>query len=974
MEHLKSLVKILWALHNSLSEHNPLFRITKASGFSLEPFMHQADLFVRLACRRPIRALIADDVGLGKTIEALLLADYLMRRGEVKRALILVPRAILEQWRSELLRLGLRPVVVRGHQDLDKEGSVYLVKIDTAKRERLKKAVLNIGWDFIIIDECHKVGRVGSRETKRLSFVKQLLGKNPAAHVLMLSATPHRGKEDDYLERLRLIDPYLTKDEGLGRDFYMLARDSIVFRRTKEDVNEYYEMGEKIFTEARLALYLVEPTETEKKYYDGIDTLTRKILKDYYDKIKKGPVPIPLLIALIDKRALSSPEAGLKTLKTIIERRLHNLTEKKLGRDELREILEEGDEEEGEAVVGILAMYAEKYLDQYRDNVEEIIELAEAIRNDRDSRFAATLDIANHHVRLGENVVIFTEYRDTAEYIYRKLEDAGYRDIMRITGYDVQKDPNIIEKAKEWLSEGKGRILVSTDVAAEGLNLQAASVVINYEPPWSPLRLEQRIGRVWRLGQRRNVSAYVILLATEYEKVVFDILYLKLLSISNAQLKPKAPDELVVVNSAMEKLAYDLSKASLDISYATAFEEGVDEEEDLSAFSLWKAYKLGGRRALEKLVESLIAKMQRLRMQYREYGLERSMSYSIDKVLVSLAGVRSRRKLFEALGALLESLVRAHGGEYDRVGGILKHGMIYLRGVNDLASVLRAMDRVLDAFEKKRSSSSDLPLNIVCSGYDGEIHVFEVSVCSEGYEVAKLVVPIIEGRVSSLDVLFENLSRAFQAKCISVDGASFDEKTLLTKIQNTVADSLRSAYSQFIRYREDLSNRGLRDRDRWSPASRDSPNICGGGKTRRLFSIFGGMNISVVESLALSEDKKNVEEVAMKIAIEYERRSGRNPVNVSIDSTKHYDIYSEGKGEIRYIEVKGHSGSGVVAELTKEEFEVARKYGDKYWLYIVINIGRGEPILLTIKDPLNRMHIEPIERREIRYILKPRGG
>ena len=224
-------------IFNELYKHDPLFWLPAISGFEYEPYVHQAELFIRLSLRSPIRALIGDDVGLGKTIEAMMILRYWLNNSDDRtKALILVPRAILEQWVNELRKVGIMPVVINEPRDLRSVNSrVYISKIDTAKRDRLRNAILSEKWDFIIIDECHKVGLVNGRKTDRYKFVEELVGKNPGANLLMLSATPHRGKNDDYLARLYLLDNYLIHDKRLENDtdFYELTRNAIVFSRPK---------------------------------------------------------------------------------------------------------------------------------------------------------------------------------------------------------------------------------------------------------------------------------------------------------------------------------------------------------------------------------------------------------------------------------------------------------------------------------------------------------------------------------------------------------------------------------------------------------------------------------------------------------------------------------------------------------------------------------------------------------------------
>ena len=972
-----SLTTALFIL-NELYKYNPLFWLPSISGFEYEPYAHQAELFIRLSLRSPIRALIGDDVGLGKTIEAMMVLKRWLDNSNGK-AIILIPRAILEQWIAELRRIGIMPTIVNEPKDLrDASSRVYISKIDTAKRDRLKTEILKQKWDFIIIDECHKVGIVNGKKTERYTFVEELMSKNPGVNLLMLSATPHRGKNDDYLARLYLLDNYIIKDKRLENDydFYSLTRNAIVFRRIKDHVNKIYE-NERIFPDAKLHVYLIKPSEDESKYYKELDALTRSILRDYYDKVNEEGRVIPLLAALIDKRGLSSPKAGLNTLTRIIERRAHVLGDK-VSLSDIEAYLEEDEELEvdnDEEINSILVKYA-NYLVTYSDSIKKVVEYAKrALEND--SRFKAVLRLIRSHISNGDSIIIFTEYRDTAGYVYEKLiNELTNVDVKKLTGDDLQSNPNVIDDIKRWLQECKDNrrpcVLVSTDVAAEGLNLQAANVIINYEVPWTPLKIEQRIGRVWRLGQDRDVTAYIVSLATDFEKAIFDVLFTKLFAEISARVEVKTP-EAVIFNDVNNEVIYDLTKYEGDFASAVEVErseKGKVISERLTPYTLWRIYKIEGKEGLNEIVRSVVARIRELKEHYHKLGFSTEKA-SLQSILSTLVGFKNRRELTESVDLIIRTIITKLGGNYDEGKKIISYNGRVWKVKKVPTDLIKVLSNILQIVS---SHNSIVPAYILCSEYDKTVHIYRVCIKTNPNTPYCTLVPVINDEIRPLSDLVREIPNIVNAGCIPANDSNLNDDALRNKvIDHVLKKGVYIVIGPFEKYINDLISMKVREKsDDWFPKIIEEVN----DKVfaERVLSIFGGFEISKIysEEVRSSIDNKNIEEMAMKIAIEYEKKHGRDPKDVS--KYEHYDIYSIGpNGEVRYIEVKGHADPVPIAELTEDEFKFALEHHDRYWLYLVFDINR-KPILLTIKDPLSSMDISTIEKVERRYILKPKSG
>jgi SNF2 family DNA or RNA helicase len=288
--------------------YHPFFfmlRMSTTSDDPVYPFAHQLELLSKLFARKPIRVLIGDEIGLGKTVSAIMIIKYLLETEGVKRTLILVPRVLMQQWLTELKRFGLtnvmrleRDTIPSYHEQGFPQG-IYIASIDLVKKEKHKRWILDSTWDLVVIDEAHRVGKLVNRETLRFVLVSELIGRSDA-NVVMLTATPHKGKPEDYIERLKLVDPSLkaSPKELDDERFYRLCMGSIVFRRTKPDVNDIYEKT-RIFTDCKFRAKVVRTSEEEELFHRELIEFLRAKLLQYYNMVGEEPKALPLLMTLI---------------------------------------------------------------------------------------------------------------------------------------------------------------------------------------------------------------------------------------------------------------------------------------------------------------------------------------------------------------------------------------------------------------------------------------------------------------------------------------------------------------------------------------------------------------------------------------------------------------------------------------------------------------------------------------------------
>jgi superfamily II DNA or RNA helicase len=542
MELKEAVITMLTNVLNQYIYH-PLFSPYLRTSNENPPrhYLHQCETLARLALRKPIRVLIGDEIGLGKTITAIAIAKYLENTGRARKTLIVVPRVLVLQWRKELVRMGIPTSKIR-HLERDNiefykmvgfpEG-YYIVSMDLLKREEKISKIVDVEWDLIIVDEVHKFGYKTQRFWK---IGKMLIEGKPARNVIFLSATPHRGDPRDYILRLKLLDPYLVEDwKNLNRRiFYEVTHGAILFRRTKEDVNNIYE-DERIFTDAKFYAGLVVGREDEKEFVKELVAFLRtKLVEFAYERGIVSEKIIPLLVLLIFKRATSSPYSAWTTLQRLLIRRVEPDFPNELIAN-VESFLGVGYEDveverDPEEVFNEFLDRASSLLSQ--TDIEKIRELGDAARSimkKGDTKLTATISLLEDIMTKSDSkVIIFTEYKDTLDYIIDNLKrkhPEWENSLLSLSSVET-RDEKLFNKVRQaFEKDPKARILVATDVIAEGVNLQVANIVINYEIPWSLIKLEQRIGRVWRLGQNRDVESYTLFMDNIADKAALNSLY-----------------------------------------------------------------------------------------------------------------------------------------------------------------------------------------------------------------------------------------------------------------------------------------------------------------------------------------------------------------------------------------------------------------------------------------------------------------
>jgi SNF2 family DNA or RNA helicase len=604
-------------------EYDKLLSISN-SKMVLEPYQLLAVKKVMESLRQ--RFLIADDVGLGKTIEAGLVMQELTARHRGRRILVVVPASLQDQWKKEMQRHFHRAFYIynsrkmEGIQELvDENLNPWLAKnsiitsIDWVKPqyEGTGASRRNINpifdqlmkvekpWDLLIIDEAHYV----STDSNRADLARAI--QERCDSLLLLTATPHSGNPEHFFNLLNLIDPFMFADpEDLDRPDARERVDKVMIRRGKETIFELNETGElvKKFKERDPQPIEIEFTEAEQELYEAVSAYTGEGWAHLIRQRKITPAERYMgkfLLMLVQKRMVSSLFALRETLARRIDSIVESRTVTRIQAGESRDIarllkdynggefMEDEDRELVEHYIEtrrVQSMYAERTT-EVRTLRSLLAKSDELIKAGQDSKLSWMTEFLRNLFAQdpSEKVIIFTEYRDTLGYLKSKLENQWFIEPDSIVvihgGMPLGENEDEIDSklyAERRFNDPDTRLLLATDAASEGLNLQRhCHILINYELPWNPIRLEQRIGRIHRYGQRRIARIYNLMIKGSKEAEIFKRLQEKI-EIIRKQLGNMAEVLGVLERISLEDVILRVLDRSVDIA-----EVGPIAEEEL---------------------------------------------------------------------------------------------------------------------------------------------------------------------------------------------------------------------------------------------------------------------------------------------------------------------------------------------------------------------------------------------------------
>ncbi|WP_298446192.1 helicase-related protein, partial [Gordonia sp. (in: high G+C Gram-positive bacteria)] len=502
----------------------------------ISPLPHQLRaVYGELLPRTPLRYLLADDPGAGKTIMAGLYAKELLLRGDLDRMLIVAPGGLVEQWQDELLtKFGMHATVLSRelitaspHGDPFPANPRMIARMDQlARNPELLAHLEESEWDLVVVDEAHRMsaswhGPNGDlHETQRFRLGR-LLGRR-TRNLLLMTATPHAGNEDNFQLFLSLLD----EDRFVGRSRSGTTADTtgLMRRMVKEELLTFE--GRPLFPEriAETVPYQLSPAE--QQLYDEV---THYVRNEMNRVTQDGDTPrrrtVGFALTVLQRRLASSTHAVLRSLQRRRDRLIVKRADVLAGRaafddhvptpdpdtfdDPDEYSAEEYESLEEEVVDAATAARTVAELDTEIACLDRLVTLATDVRNrGTDRKWDQLRSLITDHRLLRDDdgrprkLIIFTEHRDTLDYLARQLRNVIGNDDAVLTIHGGTSRSERIAVRERFTNEPDRQILVATDAAGEGLNLQAAHLMINYDLPWNPNRIEQRFGRIHRIGQR----------------------------------------------------------------------------------------------------------------------------------------------------------------------------------------------------------------------------------------------------------------------------------------------------------------------------------------------------------------------------------------------------------------------------------------------------------------------------------------
>lgn len=538
------------------------FHFLLANESHIDPNPHQINAFcAAIDAMKTGGMVLADEVGLGKTIEAGLVLRYVLESG-AKKVLIALPASLRKQWELELEdKFDLKSVILDRltvehdaedwHKKLADRQSVRIVITSYDYSGKLMKRFPDVKWDFLIIDEAHNLRNLNG--TKR---AKRLFGLSGGIPKILLTATPLQNSLMDLYGLVSFIDPRIFGSEKVFRQRYIKDEDyddlkreltPVLYRTLRKDVAGYMHFVKRICKTVDFEL-----SRDEIELYERVNLFLKK------DVLYSIPTSNRALIILVIRKLMASSSFALIETFEVLKKRLEKLYEGTKSADAQEgfdlfwsfvedEIDESGFEETDDEDTATQKAYIQAELDE----VNAIIDVAKRIKtNSKVTALKQALEIGFSYQRdhgIAQKAVVFTESKRTQKYIAEELRKSGYseEDILLFNGgFDDTMSKKIYQawQAKNYGNANYGRsveykhaivdsfrenakILICTDAGSEGLNLQFCNTVINYDLPWNPMKIEQRIGRCHRYGQKNDVVAINLLnTQNEADKRVYEIL------------------------------------------------------------------------------------------------------------------------------------------------------------------------------------------------------------------------------------------------------------------------------------------------------------------------------------------------------------------------------------------------------------------------------------------------------------------
>ncbi len=1017
-------------------EFDPYFGLSISR---VDPLPHQLEaVYEYLLKLARVRFLLADDAGAGKTIMAGLLIRELELRGLAERILIVCPANLAFQWQRELKeKFETTFVVLKGHDIREQFGvnqwlerNRVITSLDLAKRADILPGLRQVHWDLVIVDEAHRMS-AADESHKSLRYRLGELLRDSTDHLLLLTATPHKGDPENFSLFLQLLDADAYADVTSIREAMDRRRAPFYLRRTKEAM-VYFPERQRDGSWAVKPIFTQRIPHTVEFQIDGAEfelyrEITRFVKRESARAAAAGEDPraraIGFLMSLYQRRLASSTFA----MRCSLERRARRLEEGLKRAQELAplappelpdpeelEEMEEGERERLEQILEAVTLAANA--DQVQREVQELRRLAAAALAVEEAGAEAKLTKLNTLLqqegffhRPDQRLLLFTEFKETLDYLVARLRQWGFRVGFIHGGMKPgsRDEPGTRLHAEQQFREGTTQVLVATEAAGEGINLQVCNILFSYDIPWNPNRLEQRMGRIHRYGQRKDCLIFNFVAANTIEGRVLEQLLEKLQKIRDA-LDDDAVFNVVgeVLPAAhIERVLRDYYAGRLgDADLEERLLRNVDEEhfraicqnalEGLAGktLNLQMLIERRARAQERRVVPETIARFLREGAECMSWALKpvAGLPHTFESARPPLVLRRYEKAADWKLPPLADRYPRF---STDRETAE-KHNLEWVTPGHPLFEALRrhVLDRAAAEFKKGAvfySLQHEQPARIdfyrarVVNGLGQVVHERLFAVEIDPHDAPRLRDPSLLGdlipaaapdalppvaQLPEADVwLHKHALKPFLEQVRAEQQAEIER--IANHVEISLTELIQRADEEIGRAQEAVQRGEQGAEGRLAMAEeRHAQLLARRAQRREELERQRALTLQAVERLAsvlvlphperetpelrrLQPDRQT-EAIAMRVVIAHERAQGRQVFDVS-DKNLGYDITSVdlNSGELRLIEVKGIGGATGTVLLTPNERRVAEDRRDCYWLYVVTHCDTSPVLHEPIPDP-----------------------
>ena len=1017
-------------------EFDPYFGLSISR---VDPLPHQLEAVYDYLLKLPrVRFLLADDAGAGKTIMSGLLVRELALRGLVERILIVCPANLAFQWQREMKEKFDTTFLVMKGQDLREQFGVnqwlerprVITSLDLAKRADILPGLQQVRWDLVIVDEAHRMS-ASDESHKSLRYKLGELLRDTSDHMLLLTATPHRGDPQNFSLFLQLLDADCYADVTSIREAMHRRRAPFYLRRTKEAM-VYFPEQRADGTWGAASIFTKRIPHTVDFQIDGAEfalyrDVTRFVKRESARAAAESEDPraraIGFLMSLYQRRLASSTYAMRRSLENRARRLEDGLTRAQdlvrkappdLPDPEELEEMEESERDRLEALLEAITLAGSANL--VRREVHELRRLAvqaQAVEEAGTEAKLSKLNVLLHQEgffdHADQRLLLFTEFKDTLDYLMGRLRSWGFR-VGCIHGGmkgGSRDEPGTRLHAEQQFRDGEIQILVATEAAGEGINLQACHILFNYDIPWNPNRLEQRMGRIHRYGQHKDCLIFNFVATNTIEGRVLARLHDKLQEIRDAldddavfnvigEVLPVAHVERVLRDYYAGKLGdADLEERMLrdvDAGRFRAICQNALEGLASKTLNLEMLIERRARAQERRVVPETIARFLREAAEFVPLAVKtvpnvphafepartparlRRYEQDPDWKLPALADryprcstdrevAESEKLEWVTPGHPLFEAIRRH--THSRALDVLGTGATFYSLQHESPARIdfyraRAVDG-LGQVVHERLFAVEIP-------EDGKPRLQEPGLLGNFVPAAPPAqMPTVATLPEMTTWLHEHALAPFLEEARTDRLSEVDR--ISAHVELSLTELLQRADEEIGRAAADVEQKLPGAEGRFAQAESRHAELLARRERRRLaLGRQRALTLQAVERIASvltlphpereASEVRNLrpnfetEAIAMRVVIEHERVQGRQVYDVS-DRNLGYDITSLDlrSGDLRLIEVKGLGAPTGTILLTPNEHRVAEDRPDCFWLYVVTDCGKTPRLKEPIRDP-----------------------